>query len=162
MKVNVSNKITAVILTVCASISMYSASATTDGDGWINLLEDGLTAWQDATGWTTAEEVIVDPANEKCLKVTKEGKAIAVVEQKGNAVYLLSKEMHDDVEAEIEFMVPKGSNSGIYFMGRYEVQILDSFGKKEVNHGDCGGIYQRWGAHQDHGHPPMVNASTAP
>ncbi|MEL6805201.1 MAG: hypothetical protein AAFO91_15630, partial [Bacteroidota bacterium] len=31
-----------------------------------------------------------------------------------------------------------------YLQGRYEVQLLDSWGKKEVSYGDCGGIYQRW------------------
>jgi hypothetical protein len=58
---------------------------------------------------------------------------------------------------------PKGSNSGVYFMGRYEVQILDSFGKKEVDFGDCGGIYE--GMEGDQGFPgsaPKVNASNAP
>ena len=38
-------------------------------------------------------------------------------------------------------MVPKGSNSGVYVMGEYEVQILDSFGKKKVGPGDVGGLY---------------------
>jgi hypothetical protein len=59
-------------------------------------------------------------------------------------------------------MVPKGSNSGIYFMGRYEIQVFDSYGKKEVKHSDCGGIYQRWGKHKDNGHAPKVNAAGKP
>lgn len=162
MKVNMRSAINVITLTALASITMSCATAAIGGAAWINLLEDGLTAWQDSNGWKTAAEVFIDPANDKCLKVSKEGKGMAVVEKKTKAVYLLTKEMHGDVEAEIEFMVPKGSNSGIYFMGRYELQILDSFGKEVVNHGDCGGIYQRWGKHKDLGHPPMVNAATAP
>jgi hypothetical protein len=41
-------------------------------------------------------------------------------------------------------------------MGHYEVQILDSYGKKDkdLKYGDCGGIY-------DHA-PPRVNASKKP
>jgi hypothetical protein len=54
----------------------------------------------------------------------------------------------------IEVMVPKGSNSGIYLMGNYEIQILDSFGKEKVGAGDIGGLY---GAAA-----PKVNAAKAP
>jgi Domain of Unknown Function (DUF1080) len=39
-------------------------------------------------------------------------------------------------------MIPKGSNSGIYLMGEYEVQVLDSYGKEKVGPGDMGGIYK--------------------
>jgi len=48
-----------------------------------------------------------------------------------------------DVHVEVEFMIPKGSNSGVYLMGEYEVQILDSFGKPDaqLKPGDVGGIY---------------------
>jgi hypothetical protein len=75
-----------------------------------------------------------------------------------------------DCEARIEFCVTKNSNSGVYFMGRYELQILDSFGKKEVGYGDCGGIYEgdELGPDAKDGKPgfagsaPKVNASNAP
>ena len=38
-------------------------------------------------------------------------------------------------------MVPKRSNSGVYVMGEYEIQVLDSYGKERVGPGDIGGIY---------------------
>src|SRR5258705_896842 len=59
-------------------------------------------------------------------------------------------------------------------MGRYEIQVLDSWdpsrkGPKEPPaYGDCGGIYQRWdprrGAGQEgfEGHAPRVGAAKAP
>jgi hypothetical protein len=53
-------------------------------------------------------------------------------------------------------------------MGRYEIQVLDSFGKKEAAYSDCGGIYQRWdpkrgkGQEGFEGHAPRVNAAKAP
>ncbi len=151
-----------IVLAIVALIST-SVSTLSFGEGeWINLLEDGLSAWQDSKGWSTGDEVTVNPANEKEFIISKPGKHIAVVEKKSRAAYLLTKEMHGDVEARIEFMIPKGSNSGIYFMGRYELQVFDSFGKTKVDYIDCGGIYRRWGKHKDNGHPPRVNASTAP
>jgi hypothetical protein len=74
----------------------------------------------------------------------------------GRGIDLLSEVQHGDCELHIEFLVPKGSNSGVYFQGQYEVQILDSFGRKnaDLKYGDCGGIYNTA--------PPRTNASKAP
>jgi hypothetical protein len=51
---------------------------------------------------------------------------------------------HGDIELELEVMLPKGSNSGIYLQGRYEIQLLDSWGVKNPKYGDIGGIYRNW------------------
>ncbi len=59
-----------------------------------------------------------------------------------HSVDLFTEDKFGDCTLELEFMVPKGSNSGIYLMGVYEVQILDSYGKKKVGPGDLGGLYQ--------------------
>lgn len=58
--------------------------------------------------------------------------------------YLLTKKSYGDVDVSLGFMIPKGSNAGIYLMGRYEVQIIDSFGKTDVEFSDIGGIYEEW------------------
>lgn len=55
---------------------------------------------------------------------------------------------------EVEFMVPIESNSGVYVMGEYEIQIEDSFGKKKMTYQDVGGIYSVAAA--------RVNAAKAP
>jgi hypothetical protein len=41
----------------------------------------------------------------------------------------------------VEVMVPRGSNSGIYIMGEYEIQVCDSFGREKLTQGDMGAIY---------------------
>jgi hypothetical protein len=62
---------------------------------------------------------------------------------KGGGCDISTEEKFGDIHLEIEFMVPKGSNSGIYIMGEYEVQILDSFGKpdEKLTQGDLGALY---------------------
>lgn len=75
---------------------------------------------------------------------------------------------HGDLELKLEFLVPRGSNSGIYLQGRYEVQILDSWKVNEPLFSDVGGIYERWdesmpeGEQGYEGIPPKVNAGIAP
>ena len=86
---------------------------------------------------------------------------------KGRTANLYSIKKFSDVEVHLEFNIPKGSNSGIKFHGHYEIQILDSFGKKKVTGDDCGGIYPRAEAkpkyhHIDNGIAPKVNACKAP
>jgi len=73
-----------------------------------------------------------------------------------------TKQEFGDCQLHLEFATPpevKGEgqgrgNSGVYFMGLYEVQILDSFENKTYYDGQCGSIYKQ--------SPPMVNASRGP
>ena len=44
-------------------------------------------------------------------------------------VDLLSAARYDDFRLRLEFRYPRGSNSGLYLRGRYEVQIQDDRGK---------------------------------
>lgn len=75
---------------------------------------------------------------------------------------------HGDIHFMMDFMLPKGANSGIYLQGRYEVQLFDSWGKKSLKFGDCGGIYERWddargkGNEGFEGFAPRQNACKAP
>lgn len=75
---------------------------------------------------------------------------------------------HQDADVELEFMMARHSNSGIYLQGQYEIQLLDSYGKTTVTYGDCSGIYQRWdetrgsGNEGYQGHSPRLNVAKAP
>lgn len=76
-----------------------------------------------------------------------------------NALYrgadLCTEQTFGDCTLEIEFLLAKGSNSGVYLMGEYEVQVLDSWGKTgPLSQGDVGAIYSAA--------EPKVNASKAP
>lgn len=53
---------------------------------------------------------------------------------------LLTEQQFVDFKLRAEFRYPKGSNSGIYLRGRYEVQIEDNFGGPAECH-KIGGVY---------------------
>jgi len=75
---------------------------------------------------------------------------------------ITSKAKFGDCKLHLEFATPaevKGSgqgrgNSGVYLMGRYEVQILDSYDNTTYFDGQCGAIYKE--------QPPIVNACRKP
>ena len=75
---------------------------------------------------------------------------------------------HGDIDVSLDVMLPKGSNSGVYLMGRYEVQLFDSWGVPRPTFADMGGIYQRWNERRGPGNEgyegvsPRLNASRAP
>ena len=79
-----------------------------------------------------------------------------------DASTLVSKESFGDVQLHLEFRSPnppeKSSqdrgNSGVWFMERYEVQILDGHDNPTYADGTVGAIYGST--------PPLVNASRAP
>ncbi len=121
-----------------------------------------LTGWRKPTGeWQVAKDVTLDPADNKKF-VIKPGEGILVNGPKGRTVDLITEAEFGDLEAHVEFCIPKSSNSGVYFMGRYEIQIYDSFGvaKDKYPGIECGGIYPRWINNQEYqGHSPRLNAS---
>ncbi|MCP5117932.1 MAG: DUF1080 domain-containing protein, partial [bacterium] len=81
----------------------------------------------------------------------------------GKTCNLMTGEKFGDAELYIEYMVPEGSNSGVYLHGLYEVQILDSFGKPKLGTGDGGAIYHRWIDKKPvDGSIPRVNANRRP
>jgi hypothetical protein len=114
------------------------------------VLFDGknLNAWVKARGKATG-----DPAAWKLV----EGGAMQV---QGSDI-MTKEKFGGRFKLHVEFRVPympaaKGQgrgNSGVYVQGRYEVQVLDSYGLKSKNN-DCGGLYGVAA--------PLVNACKAP
>jgi len=104
-----------------------------------------LSNWQkrngDPAGWEVADGVM------------------AVVRGTGD---IMTKDKFTDFMLHLEFMEPdmpeatgqaKG-NSGVYLQGRYEIQVLDSYGIAVPGKGDCGAIYNQFA--------PLVNACKPP
>ena len=84
---------------------------------------------------------------------------MAVVPRTGD---IMTTEQFTDHFLHLEFMTPdmpeatgqaKG-NSGVFLQGRYEIQVLDSYGIAVPGMGDCGAIYNQFA--------PLVNACKPP
>ena len=124
-----------------------------------------LTAFEETTAnWSMAGGIWADPETENSLRALAGAGVIVnrpTAEAKGN---LLSRLEHGDADIELQFLMAKGSNSGIYLQGRYELQLLDSWGVGQPKYSDCGGVYQRRRADgtQFEGAAPRSNACKAP
>ena len=112
--------------------------------------------------WILAERISLINLDDTEFKV--EGKGEILVNKKVGDHMILDLD-HADIELEVDFMVPKGSNSGLYFQGRYEVQILDSWKNEVLTTADVGSIYPDFDEEANlpsNGSIPSVNASKAP
>jgi hypothetical protein len=75
---------------------------------------------------------------------------------------LVTKQKFGDCQLHIEWMIPKQAtgigqgigNSGVELMGRYEIQVLESYKNLTYSDGGAGAMYGEW--------PPLVNPARAP
>lgn len=73
-----------------------------------------------------------------------------------------SRQGFGDCQLHVEWMAPsprggegqEAGNSGVYLMGRYEIQVLDSYQNRTYADGMAGAVYGQY--------PPLVNASRPP
>jgi hypothetical protein len=117
--------------------------------------------WRDRSGWKTVSSVSLDSSSPEKLS-EKSGRGVLL--SHGDALNLESCKEYQDVDVQLEFMIPKGSNAGVKLLGRYEIQILDTHGATELSGDSCGGIYPRAEEEPDYHHidggvPPRVNAA---
>lgn len=140
-------------------------------EGWRPLLNGkDLTGWhgQDASkpnDWFTTRYVLWDRLLGPTRLSGRPGPSGTMLNgPQGRTVNLVSDEKFGDIELYVEFMVAKGSNSGVYLQGLYEVQIFDSFGSTEpMTSSDGGGLYHQWIDNKGvGGSAPSRNASRRP
>lgn len=106
-------------------------------EGWKNRRGDGQNLWRVGTA-------TLDARDRKRLAFASGGQElINLAPGHGAGLDLYSEGVHHgDAVITLEVMVPEGSNSGIYVMGEYEVQVLDSYGNDaNPGPGDMGAIY---------------------
>lgn len=148
----------AVLAISLVSIGVYAATEWTSDKIWPEpkVIDPGppggppadaivLFDGKDMSAWKGAEKWIV-----KDGAATVHGGSIA------------TKQPFGDCQLHLEFASPevvKGEgqgrgNSGVYLMGKYEVQVLDSYDSKTYYDGQCGAIYKQY--------PPLVNVCRKP
>jgi hypothetical protein len=135
----------------------------TSFEGWHG--RDARGAAREHT-WRVAGDVRLRPDNDRLFAIGA-GTGVMVNGDDGRTADLSTDTEHGSCELHVEFCVPGGSNSGVYLMGNYEVQVLDSWGTpdSELKYGSSGGIYARWIAETQtpyDGNPPRTNASRPP
>ena len=123
--------------------------AMNDGPFETTVLFDGATLehFTDRDGGEVGWEL--DPEEGSMTVVPKTGSIVSV-------------ETFTDCFLHVEFRCPDmpeaegqaKANSGVFLQGRYEIQVLDSFGWETPGLGDCGAIYNQ--------HAPLMNACRAP
>jgi len=124
------------LVALLASVALFNGK---DLSGW--KLRDEKA---DPT-WKVVSSVKIDPSNPKKLIGEGSGGAadsILLRIPAEKATDLISEKSFGDCEVHLEFFLAKDSNSGVFLMGQYEVQITDSFGipDNKLQAGECGGI----------------------
>ena len=117
---------------------------------------------------TLCGDVRLKPDSNDLIAVPGSG-VIAALSKKWNsrASNLVSKQEFGDCEVDLEFLIGKGSNSGVKLQRRYEIQLYDSHDKVQPTARECGGIYPHWVfrtdgkglKYIDKGVPPKGNAA---
>jgi hypothetical protein len=167
---------TALLLALAGASLAQPAAEYTDGDppyliepGWTPLLNGkDLAGWHAQNGkpleWFTTAAVRWDRYGPTRLFGEPAPSGSMMNSVQGKTSNIVTDQKFGDVELYLEFMVAKGSNSGVYLQGLYEVQVFDSYGAWErMTSADCGGIYKRWiDGRGVGGSAPKVNASRRP
>ncbi|HMC28065.1 MAG TPA: DUF1080 domain-containing protein [Verrucomicrobiae bacterium] len=115
------------------------------------VLFDGkdLSQWRDASGSPSGW-------------IVKDGVMIVPPDKTPHGGDIFTKAEFGDIQLHLEFATPtppKGDsqergNSGVFFLGEYELQVLDSYHNRTYADGGAASLYGQY--------PPLVNASRPP
>jgi hypothetical protein len=133
-----------------------------------SVVDPGTPSTQDAPGRPPSDAVVLFDGKDLSKWEHKGGSPAKwkvengyaeVVPDTGN---IFSKQTFGDCQLHVEFAEPvptKGEsqergNSGVFLMGLYEIQVLDSYENKTYADGQAAAVYGQY--------PPLVNASRPP
>jgi Domain of Unknown Function (DUF1080) len=132
------------------------------------VIDPGTSSAQDSPGRAPSDAVVLFDGKDLSKWAHKDGSAAKWKVENGYAEvvaktgYIYTREAFGDCQLHVEFsepVPPKGEsqergNSGVFLMGLYEIQVLDSYENKTYADGQASAVYGQY--------PPLVNASRAP
>ena len=133
-------------------------------DAIVLFAGNDLSAWEKGVG---ASDTYAD-FGEFLQKLQKPGEPIqwnvdeGIMTVRPGAGYIKTKQAFGDAQLHIEWRSPteplkegqNRGNSGVFFQGLYEVQVLDSYQHQTYSNGQAAAVYKQV--------PPLVNASLPP
>ena len=104
----------------------------------IDLLADGMAGWEMTDpnarmGWSVKDGVLSNDTGIDPEKTSRGGAGTTSLKTTRADFY--------DFDLSCDVLVPKKCNSGIYLRGRYEIQVLDSFGRGKTDCHFMGALY---------------------
>ena len=132
------------------------------------VITPGTASTQDAPGKPPSDAVVLFDGKDLSQWLgTDNGPAKWKVENNyfevvAHTGYIHTKTAFGDCQLHVEFSEPtppqgesqERGNSGVFLMGDYEIQVLDSYENKTYADGQAGAVYGQY--------PPLVNASRPP
>jgi 3-keto-disaccharide hydrolase len=132
------------------------------------IITPGTSSTQDAPGKAPSDAIVLFDGKDLSQWLDKDGgpakwkvenSYFEVVPHTG---YIHTKQSFGDCQLHVEFsepVPPKGEsqergNSGVFLMGLYEIQVLDSYENKTYADGQAAAVYGQY--------PPLVNAARPP
>ena len=133
------------------------------------IVDPGTASTQDAPGRAPSDAVVLFDGKDLSHWVSAEGGGPAkwkvengYVEVVAKTGYIATRDSFGDCQLHVEFAEPspgvgesqERGNSGVFLMGTYEIQVLDSYENKTYADGQASAVYGQY--------PPLVNASRPP
>jgi hypothetical protein len=132
------------------------------------VVDPGTASTPDVPGRAPSDAVVLFDGKDLSKWAHKDGSAAkwkvanGYAEVVANSGYIYTRQAFGDCQLHVEFAEPlpaKGAdqergNSGVYLMGLYEIQVLDSYENKTYADGQAAAVYGQY--------PPLVNSARPP
>ncbi len=130
----------AIVLFLCVGTVQEASSQPN------KLALQDLSAFRDpGKSWQIVGDVTADLDKKNRLRTTDgTGVLVNLIKKAGSGKDLYTAFEHGDADVELDYMLARGANSGVYLQGRYELQLEDNWGKNDRSAASNGGIYERW------------------